>query len=150
MPNYYFARQFLAFGFPARMRDGCFRNQLLVIDLQLPLAKALAANFDLTGSCEAKFGYDLFLSKALERSHQQLITEAPVRLPIDTRRIDAQDLGKGQVLPHIPQLRKQLRKVVIHDLNPSGASAPPGQRRSGSRLDRHSPPLLRRVGKRPI
>jgi hypothetical protein len=126
--------------------EGCFRNQLLLIDVQLLLAKALAANFDLTGSCEAKFGYDLFLSKALERSHQQLITEAPVRLPIDTRRIDAQDLGKGQVLPHIPQLRK----VVIHDLNPSGASAPPGKRRSGSRLDRHSPPLLRRVGKRPI
>jgi hypothetical protein len=31
---------------PAR----CFRNQLLLIDLQLLLAKALAANFDLTGS----------------------------------------------------------------------------------------------------
>jgi hypothetical protein len=55
----------------------CFRNRLLVIDLQLLLAKSLAAHFDLTGSCEAKFGYNLFLSKALSRFHQQLITEAP-------------------------------------------------------------------------
>jgi len=57
----------------------CFRNQLLVIDLQLFLAKALAANFDPTGSCEAKFGYNLFLPKSLDRPHQQLITEAPIR-----------------------------------------------------------------------
>jgi hypothetical protein len=55
----------------------CSRNQLLLIDLQLPLAKALAANFDLTEACEAKFGYNLFLSKVLDRSHQQLIMEAP-------------------------------------------------------------------------
>ena len=47
----------------ARETYRCFRNQLLLIDLQLLLAKALAANFDLTGSCEAKFGYNLFLSK---------------------------------------------------------------------------------------
>lgn len=56
---------------------GCFRNQLLVIDVQLLLAKALAANFDLTGSYEAKFGYNLLLPKSLDRSDQQLITEAP-------------------------------------------------------------------------
>jgi hypothetical protein len=65
---------------PYERTGRCFRNQLLLIDLQLLLAKALAANFDLTGSCEAKFGYNLFLSKALDRSHQQLITEAPTRV----------------------------------------------------------------------
>jgi hypothetical protein len=66
----------------------CFRNQLLLIHLQLLLAKALAANFDLTGSCEAKFGCNLFLSKALDRSHQQLITEAPAsELQLDSQQL---------------------------------------------------------------
>ena len=37
------------------LENRCFRNQLLVIDLQLVLAKALAAYFDVTESCEAKF-----------------------------------------------------------------------------------------------
>jgi transposase-like protein/IS1 family transposase len=49
-----------------------------VIDLQLLLAKALAANSDLTGSCEAKCSYNLFLPKSLDRLHQQFITEAPI------------------------------------------------------------------------
>lgn len=42
-----------------------------------------------------------------------------VCLPIGTRRIYAQDLGKGQVLPHVAQLRK----VVVHDLEPLTAGA---------------------------
>src|SRR6266542_2507383 len=57
---------------------------------------------------------------------QRIGRRSSVCLPIGTWRIHAQDLGKWQVLPHVAQLRK----VVVHALDRSTASAPLEKRRS--------------------
>jgi hypothetical protein len=55
----------------------CFRNRLLVAGSQPVVAKALAIDFEVAGSCGAKFDRNLLLPNILDWSQQQLMTEAP-------------------------------------------------------------------------
>jgi hypothetical protein len=45
---------------------GCFRNRLLVVGSQPVVAKALAIDFELAGSCGSKFDCNLLLSIILD------------------------------------------------------------------------------------